>query len=338
MSKYAPIVLGGGELQNLQSGDNLNDNSLLPDSLQFLEQSVTPATPTAGKIRIYAKTDHQFYQVDSNGVETLLTGAGSGTTTCPTTINFKYTSKPGIKLSSVLTIKFNIVAGFSVNTNNQTLKTKQISSIKVITVNTGTLNKPILKGGIKSLNSTNGTLKPNSIEGIKVTQISYTLTHTRGAKSAVNNGPQNWTNPGNAADGTAGVHNGTNATIAGQALAATDATLQLSYPTQNNRSSLTITNVTLNFYVAQSGTVANNGNLILSYSTDGSSFTTLETITGDVSSLTTPRSFTISTTSWTDIQNLITRARFNVGLGTALVNASVDAIEVVVTANHTQIQ
>ncbi len=45
-------------------------------SVLFTEQSSQPASPTAGKRRLYPKTDHKWYSVDSAGTETEV-GAGS---------------------------------------------------------------------------------------------------------------------------------------------------------------------------------------------------------------------------------------------------------------------
>jgi uncharacterized protein YuzE len=44
--------------------------------LQF-EEEAAPATPAAGLVRIYAKTDGLLYMLDAAGVETVLGGAGT---------------------------------------------------------------------------------------------------------------------------------------------------------------------------------------------------------------------------------------------------------------------
>lgn len=41
-------------------------------------EAVAPATPAAGWVRIYAKSDHKLYIKDQTGLETDITTAGSG--------------------------------------------------------------------------------------------------------------------------------------------------------------------------------------------------------------------------------------------------------------------
>jgi hypothetical protein len=38
--------------------------------LTLSEQAATPATPPAGQVLVYAKTDHNLYMLNSTGVET----------------------------------------------------------------------------------------------------------------------------------------------------------------------------------------------------------------------------------------------------------------------------
>lgn len=44
-----------------------------------LDEGAAPATPAAGKVRIYAKTDGSTYQKDDTGSESALPGSGGGT-------------------------------------------------------------------------------------------------------------------------------------------------------------------------------------------------------------------------------------------------------------------
>lgn len=46
-------------------------------ALDLLEQ-VSPATPAAGLLRFYAKSDHKPYIKDSTGLETAVISAGGG--------------------------------------------------------------------------------------------------------------------------------------------------------------------------------------------------------------------------------------------------------------------
>jgi hypothetical protein len=50
--------------------DHTPGKGLAPAFVELLEQSSSPATPAAGHLRLYAKTDHHLYIKDSTGLET----------------------------------------------------------------------------------------------------------------------------------------------------------------------------------------------------------------------------------------------------------------------------
>jgi hypothetical protein len=50
-----------------------------PAQIVLTEGSATPASPTAGKLSIYSKTDEKLYSLNSSGVETLLQSTGTVT-------------------------------------------------------------------------------------------------------------------------------------------------------------------------------------------------------------------------------------------------------------------
>jgi hypothetical protein len=47
------------------------------------DEAAAPATPAAGKVRVYAKTDSDLYQKDDTGAETGLAGAGGSASGVP---------------------------------------------------------------------------------------------------------------------------------------------------------------------------------------------------------------------------------------------------------------
>ena len=73
MSNSKPIVNVAGKLKELPSADHL----LLQQALA-LPIIATPATPGAGIVLVYAKSDKNAYQLDELGVESLLPGGGGG--------------------------------------------------------------------------------------------------------------------------------------------------------------------------------------------------------------------------------------------------------------------
>lgn len=69
------LPLTGGTLTGALSG-----TSVSLSSYEELSEIAAPATPSAGKVRLYAKTDGKLYIKDDTGTETDLTASGTGTT------------------------------------------------------------------------------------------------------------------------------------------------------------------------------------------------------------------------------------------------------------------
>lgn len=167
-----------------------------------------------------------------------------------------------------------------------------------------------------------------------LTELTYnTSSFSLRADVAVNDGPDNWTNPTNAQ----GAPDGTNATRVGQALAATDANLHLTYPNPSGGiETFTITDVTLTFTTRQSGTVLNNGGLVHEYRLAAAgAWTTLETIANDKAVDSTYNIFGAVGNSWANVNALEVRVRAVLGTATALVNITCDAVNATITANKT---
>lgn len=186
-----------------------------------------------------------------------------------------------------------------------------------------------------------GALPPGAptqqVPAFDIVQITYNFTTRVGADAAANLGPDNWTNPNNAT-GLNGSGNG-NATSAGEALNARTRSLQLGYPNFPNKGPLTISTVRLHFYVEQAGTALNNGDLRLRYNVGGG-LVTLETITGNVSNLNSPRTFDITAAvggSWTNLDALIAQVEHRTDAAENLITAAVNAVEVEIISSATQI-
>ncbi len=196
--------------------------------------------------------------------------------------------------------------------------------------------KPAVKvRTVFALGPTSTPIKPAA----NLTQIKYTLDHTSGANAVteVLGSDGGWTSEANAG----GVHNGSDAAFAGQALNARDGTLILAYADFVNKTDLTITQVTLSFYrMFVSGTLLNNAFVRIGYRTDGSttnanSTVVLATFTGDQAS--TPLVYDITTDiggSWTKLNGLVVQVNATAALG-ELWTAALDAVEVNVLAERT---
>lgn len=171
--------------------------------------------------------------------------------------------------------------------------------------------------------------------GAKLVQVSYDLTRFSGANAAVNDGPDNWTNPANAI----GKRNDVAATRSGQVVALTDANLRLGYANFTDKTDLTITQVRLLYSTAQSGTVLNNGGLHHEYRlAPADPWTSLQVFTGNHDSTSPSASDPYNITAavggdWSKLDALEVRVRAVLGVGTLAVACSCDAVEVEVLAD-----
>lgn len=77
-------------------------------SLQFMQEIATPANPSAGSVKMYAKSDNKLYSLTSAGVETALGGAAGGANppetvvaggTCSTSYNVNPTNGSMVNLT-----------------------------------------------------------------------------------------------------------------------------------------------------------------------------------------------------------------------------------------------
>lgn len=164
--------------------------------------------------------------------------------------------------------------------------------------------------------------------------VFYDLVHRSGA-SAVSEeavgGRTDWASDANAT----GDHNGSDATIAGNALGARNGRLVLDFADFPNKHLLIIDSVKLHFYSNQAGTIANNGDLKHQWRrATGGAWTTLATHTGNVDFMTTPQTFDITASigSWKDLEALQAGVEFNAAVA-ELQTAAVDAVEIEIVAH-----
>lgn len=193
--------------------------------------------------------------------------------------------------------------------------------------------KPTGVAGLAASNKQSGTpSKPLPVNGAKIAQIKYDLTHRSGSNAVTQSaigGRSDWTNIANAQ----AKHDGSVAQIVSNTLGARGGRLDCAYADFVNKTVLAITSVKLNFYISQSGTLLNNGSMLLRY-WNGSSIVTLETITGDVSNLTTPRTFDVSAAinTWALLNSLIAYVEVSYPLAVTQITGQCDAVEVEVVA------
>lgn len=116
----------------------------------------TPAWPTEGQLSLYAKTDGEFYKLDSNGVETPLTGTITGGTGTVTSVAAQGAS--GVLISGgPITNAGTLTIGLGDITPTSIVSSGTIMASNLIGTNTGdeTLNSIKTKLGISVLSGSN---------------------------------------------------------------------------------------------------------------------------------------------------------------------------------------
>jgi len=251
--------------------------------------------------------------------------------------NFLASQKPALTLTTVnsgTAAKPVAVPGVTLDAARATLLTRQTPALALTTVNSGAARVDTVPAlALRSVYNLAGSSAPE-VPAAKVTRIQFDVTHRRGGSVVVTS--TGWVTPANSIDGTDGRASGASAAAGGNALGHV-ATLVLSYPGQANRADLTITQVTLSFYVGTSLTLALT-TAALSYSLDGgATFTALGNLApGRV--IGTPQVFDITAAvagDWGKIAALRTRFVASFFAASAAENVACDAIEVTVTAAHT---
>jgi hypothetical protein len=151
-------------------------------------------------------------------------------------------------------------------------------------------------------------------------------------------GQQDWTNGENAT----GLKDAQTAAVIGSLLnGATDAILDLFYPTAFQKDELDITSVKLDTYWGYVGNIALASTMTVLYSVDGSAPSiVLRALSGDgTHAVGTVDTFDITAIAdtWTKISNLKVRFRYTAAGGNTQSTGSVDAVEIKVQANKTVI-
>lgn len=174
---------------------------------------------------------------------------------------------------------------------------------------------------------------PAQTPAFDITQFVLALAGRYGAATATSSGNA-WTNPSNGA----GIHDAALATHVGVLLDGHLAILTMAYADFTAKSSLVISSVKLHFYVRQTGTVLNNGDLQLKYNL-GAGNVALATYTGNVDFLATPDTYDITAAvggDWTKLDALTAIVHHTTDANEVLINAAVDAVELEVAASVTQ--
>lgn len=195
---------------------------------------------------------------------------------------------------------------------------------------TGEAEKPPMTPGL-AMSTVINSMNTPATPGFDIKAIICTGTRRVGGNAVVETavgGRTDWANDANAISGTDGIHDGSNATLTGNALGARGGQLELSYADHLSKDKLRITSAKLHFYGQVSGTLANNADVALKWDDGRGTFLTLETITGDANFLTTPKTHdvTASFNSWTGHNNLRTAMSGNPAIAETWV-AAFDACE-----------
>lgn len=175
--------------------------------------------------------------------------------------------------------------------------------------------------------------------GGRIVQATYGLVRTKGAATAVNTRQSSsidWVNPNNAT----AEHNGTSATLTATAIAAADARLDFTQTASLNKTGLAITAVKLRFYYSITLGSLQTVNSVLSYAIGAGGYTVLATDVGAVDYLAAGREFDITAAingNWASIDTLKPRLSTTLGSNAVSGSANADAVEVIVTANATQV-
>lgn len=232
----------------------------------------------------------------------------------PSEANSLSDQRAGMVARSVLRYTFDHqAAGMVVEHGAVTMHARQVggmSSERPTAV--GTMAIPEHRSGLVAENKLTGVVIPEARPGPEIEQLTFDLTHRRGAASIteVLVGDSGWINESNAA----GEPNGGFATLPNPTgVANRFGTLVGAHDDFVGKSSLTITAVRLRVYIRVAGTVANNAEVAPEYDLgNATAITILETITGNVDSIASPRVYDLTAHrawSWTDLNNFRSRCR-----------------------------
>jgi hypothetical protein len=239
------------------------------------------------------------------------------------TPNFFKQINSGISFDSLLTAIQNQGVGLGIRQAPSLLVTSQTAGLGIGTFSSGEAKASQAAG--LNIGSVLNMVTPSIDEtGYDIVTKVYSYTGTKPIATATNVGSDDWANIANAQ----GNPNGSSATRVGQAFATTSAELRGQHASIPYNSDINISLVQLKFYVAQAGTVLNNGGLELAWRSNSSSpWTTLVTYAGDVDFLTTPDIYTLSgLTTWQDVDTIETKVSVTLPVLTTTLTCSCDAV------------
>lgn len=249
------------------------------------------------------------------------------------TANWLPAQTPGIAVSTVATLPTpEVNAGVAVSEASKTARIAQTPGLSVSLLGaTGAASATQTPALAQS--TVIQDHKTSQTPAMDLVQVTYGLTRRVGSNAAANLGPDNVTNPNNAN----GIHDGTNATTAGNLTAARDFNLELSYANAVGKSELAITAASLSLYMSVSGDATGlQSTVTVSYDI-GAGYVVLETITGNFTNISTPRIYSLTgiLDTWTEHDALKVKVRHQTIIAATLVAGTLDAVELEVSASKT---
>jgi hypothetical protein len=224
--------------------------------------------------------------------------------------NFRKDVEAGFSVGSVLTSKVDQAAGIAVSQSPAKLTTTVSPGVAVSTFATGAVKAPQGAGiGVGSVLTQ--ISKPPSNPGIAITRVSYEYVGTKWVGTASDIGSDAWSNLSSAE----GAADGSSATRAGQTLSTTSSLMRCQFQTISGKDDLTLDKIELKFYVAQAGTLLNNGGLSLDYRVGSvAAWTNLITYTDNQNFLSSPVVFDMTALVGTWANSKIVEVRIGAAL------------------------
>lgn len=240
--------------------------------------------------------------------------------------------RPAIQLTNIIGVpRQDLSAALALDISRQQVRVEQKPALTLVSSASGTPARSDLNSGISVQPRPTGRVE--QLTGPNLTQVRYTLASRKAADGSADISGT-WTNRANAQ----GAPNESYATSSG-ALTAGSRKMRLDFPNHFNKSELTITNVSIDIYIRKTlDPTAALGSVRLTYDV-GAGEVLLDELSADFDQLVTPFSFNIfaGLNDWTKydaFQLFIEHIWTNIS---ATVTVSLDAAELVVAANRTEL-
>lgn len=324
------------------TGDQILDGTVNRDDLD----TTTSGGAVISKVIAGTNVTLTYTGADPGTGDVTINFVGGGGGGAPV-LNARADVKPGIEMHKLVlqAIIGYLTSGVAISQSPVTLRIDQKPATLITTSASGSAALIDVKPAqAVSLVTSGSNDKPQSLPAGKITRVQYNLTRLVGgnAVALTTTNTQGWASEANAISGTNGLNDGSSAVFTGNALATRNGTITLNYPDSATKLDLVISSVILRFYMSTAGTVLNNADVQLKYNI-GAGLVALETITGDVASLTTPRSFDITSaviaggvqaTIWGRIDALLAQVTCDAALAETW-TCNLDAIVVEIIAART---